>query len=125
MVIDEYGTYVGIITIEDILEELVGDILDEFDVEEPEVQTIDDGVFLIDAGAWVDRINEDLKINLPTDESYETIGGLLIDRLGHIPKRGEVIRLEDQDIEMRVMKMRGRRIIDVKLIIPTGNSHTE
>lgn len=125
IVIDEYGTYVGIITIEDILEELVGDILDEFDVEEPEIQKIDEGVYLIDAGAWVDRINEDLNINLPIDESYETIGGLLIDRLGHIPKRGEVIRIEDLGVEMRVMKMRGRRIIDVKLIIPGENSHTE
>ncbi len=124
IVIDEYGTYVGIITIEDILEELVGDILDEFDVEEPEIQKIDDGVYLIDAGAWVDRINEDLDISLPIDESYETIGGLLIDRLGHIPRRGEVIKLEDLGIEMRVMKMRGRRIIDVKLSMPPGNFDT-
>lgn len=125
IVIDEYGNYAGIITIEDILEELVGDILDEFDVEEPEIQKIDDGVYLIDAGAWVDRINEELNISLPIDESYETIGGLLIDRLGHIPKRGEVIRIDDLGIEMRVMKMRGRRIIDVKLIIPAENPHTE
>lgn len=124
IVIDEYGTYVGIITIEDILEELVGDILDEFDVEEPEIQKIDDGVYLIDAGAWVDRINEDLDISLPIDESYETIGGLLIDRLGHIPRRGEVIKLEDLGIEMRVMKMRGRRIIDVKLSMPPGDFDT-
>lgn len=125
IVIDEYGTYVGIITIEDILEELVGDILDEFDVEEPEIQKIDDGVYLIDAGAWVDRINEELDISLPIDESYETIGGLLIDRLGHIPKRGEVIRIEELGVGMRVMKMRGRRIIDVKLSLPLDETHTE
>ena len=125
IVIDEYGTYAGIITIEDILEELVGDILDEFDVEEPEIQKIDEGVYLIDAGAWVDRVNEDLDISLPIDESYETIGGLLIDRLGHIPKRGEVISIEDPGVEMRVMKMRGRRIIDVKLIILNPKPTTE
>lgn len=125
IVIDEYGTFVGIITIEDILEELVGDILDEFDVEEPEIQEISDGVYLIDAGAWVDRINEELGISLPLDESYETIGGLLIDRLGHIPKRGDVIQIDELGVEMRVMKMRGRRIIDVKLTIPVEETYPE
>ncbi|WOF15770.1 HlyC/CorC family transporter [Methanoplanus sp. FWC-SCC4] len=114
IVVDEYGTFAGVITMEDILEELVGDILDEFDVEEPQIQIVDEGVYLIDAGTWVDRINDEIPVNLPTDESYESIGGLLIDHLGHIPKRGEVINLEN-DIQMTVMKMRGRKIVTIKL----------
>ncbi|MBP2132854.1 CBS domain containing-hemolysin-like protein [Methanomicrobium sp. W14] len=117
IVVDEYGTYAGVITMEDILEELVGEILDEFDEEEPQIQKIDAGIYLIDAGAWVTRINEELEIDLPPHESYETLGGLLIDRLGHIPKRGEVITLEN-GIKLQVMKMRGRRIVDIRLTLP-------
>ncbi len=123
IVLDEYGTFVGIITVEDILEELVGEILDEFDVEEPEIQMIDEGVYLIDAGVWVDRINEELNLSLPLDESYETIGGLLIDRLGHIPRRGELVEINEGNIRLMVMKMHGRRIVDVKLILSkTGDT---
>lgn len=121
IVVDEYGTYSGVITMEDILEELVGDILDEFDVEEPQIQSIDTGVYLIDGGTWVTRINEEIMIDLPLDESYETIGGLLIDRLGHIPKRGEIIYLEN-GIKMQVMKMRGRKIIEIRLTMPGADN---
>ncbi|MDD3407414.1 MAG: transporter associated domain-containing protein, partial [Methanomicrobium sp.] len=106
---------------EDILEELVGEILDEFDEEEPQIQIIENGIYLIDAGAWVSRINEEIMINLPLDESYESLGGLLIDRLGHIPKRGEVICLES-GIKMQVMKMRGRRIVNIRLTMPEEES---
>ncbi len=121
IVVDEYGTYAGVITMEDILEELVGEILDEFDEEEPQIQIIENGIYLIDAGAWVSRINEEIMINLPLDESYESLGGLLIDRLGHIPKRGEVICLES-GIKMQVMKMRGRRIVNIRLTMPEEES---
>ena len=85
IVIDEYSSFVGIVTVEDILEEIVGDILDEFDKEEPEVQNISEGVYVVDAQMWVEDINERMKINLPVDESYETIGGLIIDRSGAYP----------------------------------------
>lgn len=120
MVVDEYGTFAGVITMEDILEELVGEILDEFDEEEPQIQKIDEGVYIIDAGAWVSRINEEIPVDLPLDESYESIGGLLIDRLGHIPKRGEIISLEN-GIMMQVMKMRGRKIVEIRITIPGHN----
>jgi putative hemolysin len=105
------------VTVEDMLEELVGEIMDEFDEEEPEVQQIEDGVFLVDARAWVERLNEDLEINLPLRDSYESIGGLVIDRLGHIPRRGEVVKIEESNITLVVMQMRGRRIVKVKLIL--------
>lgn len=121
IVLDEYGTFAGIVTVEDILEELVGEILDEFDEEAPEVQEVEDGVYIVDARAWVDRLNESLHVALPLDESYETIGGLLIDRLGHIPRRGEVVVIPETGIRLMVMKMRGKRILEVKVFLPRNN----
>jgi len=118
IVIDEYSSFVGIVTVEDILEEIVGDILDEYDKEEPEIQNISDGVFAVDAQMWVDDINERMGLNLPVDESYETIGGLIIDRLGHIPLHpGEKIEINDGKISLVVMQMHGRRIVKVKIVI--------
>jgi putative hemolysin len=117
VVLDEYGSFAGIVTVEDMLEELVGEIMDEFDEEEPEIQPVEEGVYLVDARAWVERLNEDLEINLPLKDSYESLGGLVIDRLGHIPRRGEVVKIEESDITLVVMQMRGRRIVKVKLIL--------
>jgi putative hemolysin len=117
VVIDEYSSFVGIVTVEDILEELVGDIQDEFDKEEPEVQKLSDGVYVVDAQMWVDDLNEQLSVNLPMDESYETVGGLLLDRLGHIPQHpGEKAEIDNGRLTLMVMQMRGRRIVKVKVI---------
>ena len=118
IVLDEYSSFVGIVTVEDILEELVGDIMDEYDKEEPEVQNISEGVFVVDAQMWVNEINERMEIDLPVDESYETIGGLIIDRLGHIPLHpGEKVEINDGRITLVVMQMHGRRIVKAKVII--------
>jgi len=118
IVIDEYSSFVGIVTVEDILEELVGDIRDEYDREEPDVQKIADGVFVLDAQMWVEDVNDELDLNLPVDESYETIGGLLIDRLGHIPQHpGEKVEIESGRITLAVMQMHGRRIVKIKCIV--------
>lgn len=118
IVIDEYSSFVGIVTVEDILEEIVGDIMDEFDKEEPEVQNISEGVYLVDAQMWVEDVNERLKIDLPLNESYETIGGLIIGRLGHIPLHpGEKVEINEGTITLVVIQMHGRRIVKVKIII--------
>lgn len=116
VVLDEYGSFAGIVTVEDMLEELVGEIMDEFDEEEPEVQQIEEGVYLVDARAWVGHLNKNLNLDLPLTDSYETLGGLVIDRLGYIPHRGEVAKIEESNIELIVMQMRGRRIVKVKMI---------
>jgi CBS domain containing-hemolysin-like protein len=116
VVLDEYGSFAGIVTVEDMLEELVGEIMDEFDEEEPEIQQVEEGVYLVDARTWVEHINEDLDLNLPLTDAYESIGGLVIDRLGHIPRRGEVVRIEESNITLVVMQMRGRRLVKVKMI---------
>ena len=118
IILDEYSSFVGIVTVEDILEEIVGDIMDEYDKEEPDIQTISEGVFVLDAQMWVDDVNERLEIDLPVDESYETIGGLIIDRLGHIPMHpGEKVEIHEGRITLVVMQMHGRRIVKVKVII--------
>lgn len=117
IVMDEYGGFAGVVTVEDILEELVGEILDEFDEEEPSIQKLGEGVYMVDAQVWVEHLNEELGTSLPVGESYETIGGLLFTILGHIPLRGEVVKLES-GVTLAVMQMRGRRIVKVKLILP-------
>jgi CBS domain containing-hemolysin-like protein len=119
IVLDEYGSFIGILTVEDILEELVGDILDEFDREEPEIQKIGEGIFLVDAKLWVEDVNKELDLDLPVHESYETIGGLLIERLGHIPHPGETVHLAGTNVTLVVMQMLSRRIVKVKLILHT------
>jgi CBS domain containing-hemolysin-like protein len=117
IVIDEYSSFVGIITVEDILEELVGDILDEFDKEEPDVQEIAPGVHVVDAQMWVEEINDSMDLALPIDESYETLGGLVIDRLGHLPQHpGEKVEIDNGRITLVVMQMHGRRIVKVKIV---------
>ncbi|OPX64474.1 MULTISPECIES: hemolysin family protein [unclassified Methanoregula] len=117
IVIDEYSSFVGIVTVEDILEELVGDILDEFDKEEPGVQELAPGVHVVDGQMWVEEINDTMGLALPASESYETIGGLIIDRLGHIPQHpGEKVEIDDGRITLVVMQMHGRRIVKVKIV---------
>jgi len=118
IIIDEYSSFVGIVTVEDILEELVGDIRDEYDREEPDVQKIAEGVYVLDAQMWVDDANEEIGIALPTDESYETVGGLLIDRLGHLPQHpGEKVEIDHGRITLVVMQMHGRRIVKIKCVV--------
>jgi len=130
VVIDEYSSFVGIVTVEDILEELVGDILDEYDKEEPDVQELAPGVYVVDAQTWVEDINDHMSLMLPTDESYETIGGLIIDRLGHLPKHpGEKVDIAiGNGVTLVVMQMHGRRIVKVKIVVhpePKDPNRTE
>jgi CBS domain containing-hemolysin-like protein len=130
VVIDEYSSFVGIVTVEDILEELVGDIMDEYDKEEPDVQELAPGVYVVDAQTWVEDINDHMNLMLPTDESYETIGGLIIDRLGHLPKHpGEKVDIAiGNGVTLVVMQMHGRRIVKVKIVIhpePRDTNRTE
>jgi CBS domain containing-hemolysin-like protein len=118
VVVDEYGSFSGIVTIEDILEELVGEIQDEHDKEEPQLQQIEEGVYLVGGRMWVEDLNEALNLKLPIDESYETIAGLVTDRLGHIPRKGESVFVEESGVSFVVMQMRKNRIASIKLIIP-------
>jgi CBS domain containing-hemolysin-like protein len=117
IVLDEYGSFVGIITVEDILEELVGDILDEFDTDEQELVRIADDVYSVDARMWVEDLNKELGLSLPIGDTYETIAGLIIEKLGHIPGIGEVCELPEAGIRLVVIQMTGKRITRLKMIL--------
>ena len=125
MVMDEYGGFVGVVTIEDILEEIVGDILDEFDDEEVQIEPAGEGVYLVDAAAWIEDLNERLGVTLPSGDGYETIGGLLIEQVGHIPHPGETVVLPEGGITLVVMQMRGKRIIRIKMLLPSPGGGDE
>ncbi|HUK92746.1 MAG TPA: hemolysin family protein [Methanomicrobiales archaeon] len=117
-VLDEYGEFSGIITVEDILEELVGEILDEFDQDEPEIQTVEPGVYLINGQVRVKDANDRLGISLPLEASYDTLGGLATERLGHIPRRGDMVSIDGAAITLTVIQMLGRRVGRVKVTVP-------
>ncbi len=119
IVLDEFGGFSGVVTFEDILEELVGDIMDESDGDEvSDIIPIGDGLYMVDAQVRVALLNERFRISLPEDPgNYETIGGLVFSQLGHIPRLGESIPLSGEHITLVVTKMRGRQILKVKMIL--------
>jgi gliding motility-associated protein GldE len=113
IVVDEYGGTEGLVTMEDVLEELVGEILDEYDTEESMVRIIDDYTAMVDAKTSIDDLNEAMDIHLP-EEEFETVGGLIFNTLGKIPKAGDKVMINSTT--MIVEKMRGRRISKVKVL---------
>lgn len=110
--IDEYGGVSGIVCLEDIIEEIVGEIQDEFDEESEDVVRLGEGVWLCDARADLDDLNEELGLSLPADE-FDTLGGYVFDLFGKIPSRYERIRAGDLDFT--VQEMDGHRITSVKI----------
>jgi putative hemolysin len=107
VVVDEYGGTAGLATIEDVLEQIVGDIQDEYDVEEPEVQRIDDGELIIDARVLLDEINHLTGLELASDES-DRIGGLVFEELGRVPLVGDEVQLGD-GVTISVLSVEGLR----------------
>ena len=108
IVLDEYGGTSGLVTIEDILEEIVGEIFDEYDVAEPLVQNLKDGRLRIDARLDVGRAEKLLKITFPEDADYDTMGGFVYSLFGRIPKQGEKVSYNGW--EFTVEKIEGKRI---------------
>ncbi len=100
IVVDEYGGAVGIVTIEDLLEIIVGDIDDEYDTEPSAIRAEKPGVWKIEARTSVARVNAELDLKLPESDDYETIAGLLIEKLRRIPAPGELITVGGQQIEI-------------------------
>ena len=97
VVVDEYGGVSGIVTIEDLLEEIVGEIQDEFDSEEPSIRIIGKSEFLVDARLPIDELNESLGINIAAN-GFDTIGGLVFDQLGKVPVPGDTVYHDELSI---------------------------
>jgi len=123
VVVDEYGGMAGIVTIEDIIEEIVGEIQDEYDSEEPFAQLVDDTEAIFNARIDLDDVNKLLGANLPTDEA-DTLGGLIYNELGKIPAVGDAIQVDDLRIE--VMSVSGKRIKVVRIArLPSDSLDSE
>ncbi|MEX1163700.1 MAG: hemolysin family protein [Nitriliruptor sp.] len=110
MVVDEYGDLVGIVTIEDLLEEIVGEIVDEHDHEDPLVDPLDSGGWRVDARLGVDDLNQLLGTDLP-EEGWDTVGGLIFGTLGRVPVQDERIDLDG--VQLTVESLQGRRVSKV------------
>lgn len=119
-VLDEYGATVGLITLEDLLEEIVGEIRDEYDEDEKDnIKKISDREYIIDGSMKLDDINNALDTDFTSDE-YDSIGGLIIEKLEHIPEPSETVCLED-GTRLKVESMEKNHIEQVNLIFPEEN----
>lgn len=112
IVVDEYGGTAGLVTIEDLLEEIVGPILDEYDVEEKLFETVNDAVALVDGRVSLEEVNEHLRLELPVGE-VDTIGGFVYSLLGHVPAQGESVTYDG--VELVVERLEGHRIARVRV----------
>lgn len=118
LVIDEYGGVSGLVTLEDLLEEIVGEIRDEYDIESPVIQ-LNEKTYIIDASISIRDLREDYGIEIPESPEYETLSGFLLTVLQKIPRTGDVIEQEDKKII--ISEMVGQRISKVRLELITGN----
>ncbi|MEE8517700.1 MAG: hemolysin family protein [Dehalococcoidia bacterium] len=112
VVIDEYGGVAGIVTIEDLLEEIVGEIEDEFDLDEPEIEWRPEGDAIVDARMSIDKFGEAFGATV-SPEGFDTLGGLMFSRLGRIPTAGDTVA--EGDLQMQVITTVGRRIKKVRV----------
>ncbi len=114
VVVDEYGGTSGIVCLEDVIEEIVGDIQDEFDNEAEEIQAIGEGVFLADARVNIAELNERLGLSLP-EEEFDSLSGFVFDLFGKIPVKYE--KMSFRNIDFIIQHMEGHKIITVKIVI--------
>ena len=112
VVVDEYGGMSGIVCLEDILEEIVGEIQDEYDNEEEEIKKLSEDTFLCDARVLVSDINEELGLELPVEKS-ETLGGFVFNLFGKIPQKGE--KISYNNVEFTIERIDGRKIKRIKV----------
>ncbi|MEX2281013.1 MAG: hemolysin family protein [Gemmatimonadota bacterium] len=114
IVIDEFGGTEGIVTMEDLLEEIVGDIYDEYDEPEPDIEVTDDGEIMVDGGASIDEVNERFDMSISSDD-YDTIGGFIFGTLGRVPAKGDRVTVQRSG-ELIVTETQDRRVTRVKIL---------
>ena len=113
IVVDEYGGTSGLVTLEDVIEQIVGDIQDEYDEEPPLYRRLDEQTFLIDAKMDLHELNEKLNFDLPTEGEFETLGGFILSLTGHVPKDSEVVKYDGYTFTIE--KIERNRILWVRL----------
>ena len=110
LVTDEYGSISGLVTLEDLLEELVGEITDEYDRDEPLMVPVGENTYRVDGRIPIDELNEKLDVELPQEE-WDTVGGLMMHLLGAIPSEGQEVAYNN--IRFKAERVQGRRIARV------------
>jgi len=112
IVVDEYGGTAGLVTLEDLIEELVGEIADEYDVEEPQIERLSDGSVVVTARMAVDDADQLLDAQLPQG-TWDTVGGLMLDLAGKVPAEGEAVEVDG--FRLVAQRVQGRRIVQVRI----------
>ena len=123
VVVDEYGGVSGIVTLEDVVEEIVGDVADEHDQRRLGIRQRPDGSLLVPGRLRIDELAQRTKIFLPNDGPYDTLAGLIMTELGTIPQVGD--RCEVAGASLEVIQMTGRRVMQVSIIPPARESEGE
>ena len=120
VLVDEYGGFSGIITVEDLVEAIMGDIYEEDEVEEPEIQQLSDEEYLVDGGILLEDLNEELPLSL-FSENYDTLSGYMIENLGYIPKENEQASVLADEWQLRVEQVKDNRIARVHVARRLGH----
>ncbi len=116
VVVDEYGGFSGLVTMEDIIEEIIGDIQDEYDGDEaPEFTEISKNHYLVDARMNIDDLSEKLNIEFSMEEDYDTIGGFVLSLMGKLPSKGELVAFEN--LKIKVKEVSKKRIISLEIFV--------
>src|SRR5690606_25013469 len=115
IVLDEHGGTAGLVTIEDIIEEIVGDIGDELDQEPDAVQEIAPGTMQVDASVHIDALNEQLSLQIPEGETYDTVGGYLFESMGRVPEVGDTY--SENGVRFEVIEADERRVHRLRLYL--------
>jgi CBS domain containing-hemolysin-like protein len=121
IVVDEHGGTAGLVTLEDLLEEIVGEIADEYDADEPSLEALVGGGWRVPGRTSIDDLSDAVGNELP-DEEWDTVGGLVFNLLGHVPETGESVRF--QGLEFRAERVDGRRIASV-VVVPVEPAEPE
>ena len=125
ILVDEYGGFSGIVTIEDLVEEIMGDINEEYEEVVPEIEAVNENEYLLDGGILIEDLNEELGLKLET-ENYDTLSGYLIEQLGHIPAKEDRDVIENGNLVFTVEEVKDNRISKVRLcILPIEDTEEE